>query len=332
MAANLTPQYLKAEEQYRRAQTLTEELQWLEVMFRELPKHKASEKMQMDLKTRISKLKKEIETQKSKPVKVPGVHIPRQGCGTVIVIGGPNAGKSSLLAAITRAKPEIAPYPYTTREPAPGMMTWEDVSVQIVDTPPITADHFPSYLNNLIRAADLVLLLVDLGSDDCIDDTQAVLQHFVESKTRLGRQTMLDEEDVGVSYTQTIVVPNKIDLPEAADRLALVHELCPIDLEEFTISIETGTNMAELKERIYRALDVIRVYTKLPNKKEPDMDKPYTMKRGGTLLDVAELVHKDVAENLKHARIWGSNIIPASTIKGDYVLSDKDIVEIHVNT
>ncbi len=109
----------------------------------------------------------------------------------MIVIGGPNAGKSSLLAAITRAKPEIAPYPYTTREPAPGMMTWEDVSVQIVDTPPITADHFPSYLNNLIRAADLVLLMIDMGSDDCIDDTQAVLQHFVDSKTRLGRQTML---------------------------------------------------------------------------------------------------------------------------------------------
>lgn len=333
MAANLTPQYLKAQEQYRRAATPDEELRWLEVMLREIPKHKASEKMQVELKTKISKTRKEAEALRGRPVKTSSqeVAIPRQGAGTILILGGPNAGKSSLLAALTRAKPEIAPYPFTTRLPQPGMMTWEDVTVQLIDTPPVTADNLPPYLLGMLRGANLAVLLVDLGSDDGIEECQAALDKFQETKSRLGKESALDEEDMGLSHTQTIVVVNKIDLPEAAERLALLHELCPLDFPEYQISTTTGQGIEELRQVIYRALDVIRIYTKQPNKKEPDMDKPYVLPNGGTLLDVAELVHKDLAENLKHARIWGTDIIPGSTIKGDYVLHDRDVVEIHAN-
>jgi len=333
MAANLTPQYLKAQEAYRRSATADEELKWLEVMLREIPKHKASEKMQVELKTKISKTRKEAEAIRGRPVKTSSqeVSIPRQGAGTILILGGPNAGKSSLLAALTRAKPEIAPYPFTTRLPQPGMMTWEDVTVQLIDTPPVTADNLPPYLLGMLRGANLAILLVDLGSDDGIEECQAALDKIQETKSRLGKESALDEEDMGLSHTQTIVVVNKIDLPEAADRRALLHELCPLDFPEYQISTTTGQGIEELRQIIYRALDVIRVYTKLPNKKEPDMDKPYIIRNGGTLLDVAELVHKDLAENLKHARIWGTGIIPGSTIKGDYVLHDRDVVEIHAN-
>ncbi|MDX1962922.1 MAG: GTPase [Pirellulales bacterium] len=329
MAANLTPQYLKAEEQYRRASDPQEELQWLEVMFRELPKHKASEKMQMDLKTKMSQLRKELGAAKKIPKKVPGNVIPRQGAGTVVLFGGPNSGKSSLLAALTRAQPEIAPYPFTTRQPQPGMMTWEDVTVQLIDTPPITADVLDSGFVNLLRGADLAALVVDLGNDDGIEECQAVVQRFVDGKTRLGRKTCLDEEDVGIAYTQTVVVANKIDAAGAADRLELLHELCPLDLVEYQVSATERTGLEELRHAFYHALDVIRVYSKSPTKKEADFDRPYTVKKGSTLADVAELVHKDLAENLSHARIWGANINPASTIKADYVLADKDIVELH---
>lgn len=330
MAANLTPQYLKAEEQYRRASDPTEELHWLEIMYRELPKHKASEKMQMDLKTRLSKLRKEIEGAKKAPKKVIGVNIPRQGAGTAIILGGPNTGKSSLLAALTRAQPEIAPYPFTTRQPQPGMMAWEDVSVQLIDTPPITVDVFDPAVGNLLRGADVALFTVDLANDDGIEEFQAALNRFAEGKTRLGKTTRLDEEDVSIAFTQTLLVANKCDAPGAADRLALLHEFCPTEFTEFVVSAEQKTGLDELRNAIYAALDVIRVYSKLPNKKEPDLDKPYTLRRGGTLADVAALVHKDLAENLSHARIWGANINPASTIKADYELSDKDVVEIHV--
>lgn len=330
MPANLTPQYHKAEEAYRRAATPEEELQWLQVMLREMPKHKGTDKLQADLKQKISDAKKLVEKQAATAKKSAQPRIPHQGAGRAVIIGGPNAGKSSLLKALTRATPEVAPFPFTTREPQPGMMPWEDVQVQLIDTPPITADVFDPYTQALMRGADLVLLMVDLGEDSGIDDLQAVLERVGQTKTRLGNETALDEEDVGVSMTKTFLVPNKIDLPEAADRLALLHEFCPLDFEEHPISAEHGINLEELRNAIYHALDVVRVYTKSPTKKEPDYDKPYTLRRGRTLLDVAELVHRDFAENLKYARVWGEHIHPGSQVKGDYVLHDKDVVELHV--
>lgn len=331
MAANLTPQYHKAEEAYRRATTPEEELEWLQVMFREMPKHKATDKLQADLKQKMSEVRKLIEKHAAAAKKAAQPKIPHQGAGRVVIIGGPNAGKSSLLKALTRATPEVAPFPFTTREPQPGMMPWEDVMVQLIDTPPITADVFDPYVQSLMRGADIIVLMANLGDDEGIDDLQAVLAKIAETKTRLGKETYLDQDDVGVSYTKTLFVPNKFDLPEAKDRLTLLHEFCDLDFEEHPIATEHGIGLEELRNTIYQALDVVRVYTKSPTKKDPDYDKPYTVRRGGTLLDVAEKVHRDFAENLKYARVWGSHIHPASQVKGDYVLHDKDVVELHVS-
>lgn len=329
MPANLTPQYLKAEAEYRRAGTAEEELQCLEVMLREVPKHKGTDKLQAELKQKISKAKKEVAQFKAKGKRTSGVRIPRQGAGRAILIGGPNAGKSQLLRSLTRATPEVAPYPFTTREPLPGMMPWEDVMVQLIDTPPITADVFDPVTQGLIRGAELALLLVDLGSDDGIEQLQQVLEHLNSTKTRLGQETCLDEEDLGVSYTQAFLVPNKIDLAEAPDRLQLLHEFCPLEFTEYVISAAHGSGLETLRDAVYQALDVVRVYTKLPTHKEPDYERPFTLRRGGTLLDIAELIHKDVASNLKFARVWGTAVHPGTTVKGDYVLHDKDVVEVH---
>ncbi|HJT33090.1 MAG TPA: GTPase [Pirellulales bacterium] len=243
MAANLTPQYLKAEEAYRRAATSEEELKWLEVMLREMPKHKASEKLQADLKQKISRAKKDAEAERKSGKKTHGVRIPRQGAGTGVLLGGPNAGKSQLLAALTRATPEIAPYPFTTRAPQPGMMPWHDVMVQLIDLPPITKDFMEPYVQGLIRSADVAVLAVDLGSDDGIEQLQDVLDRMAATKTRLAKTSSLDEDDVGISYTHTLLAANKIDLPEAAERLSLLHELCPLDFEEYAISALNGTGL-----------------------------------------------------------------------------------------
>ncbi|WP_254513217.1 GTPase [Anatilimnocola floriformis] len=329
MPANLTPQYHKAEEEYRRAQTPEDELRCLEVMLREIPKHKGTDKLQAELKAKISRAKADVETAKKTKKSGPSLKLPRQGAGRVVLLGGPNAGKSSLLKAVTRATPEIAPYPFTTREPQLGMMPWEDISVQMVDTPPITADVFDSTLLGLIRGSDLVLLMVDLGADEGTEQLQAVLDQLQGSKTRLAKESYLDEEDIGLSFTKTILVLNKIDDPAAADRIALMREFIQLDFEEHQISAEAGTGVDGLKNAVAKALDFVRVYTKLPHKKEADYDKPFTLRRGGTVMDVAELIHHDVAENFKHARIWGTNINPASIVKGDYVVSDKDVLEIN---
>ncbi|MDO5553051.1 MAG: TGS domain-containing protein [Planctomycetia bacterium] len=333
MAANLTPQYLKAEENYRRATTPEEELKWLQIMFAEIPKHKASEKMQMMLKTKMSDVRKEMEQSRSAGKKggaAKSFKIPRQGAGTCIVIGGPNAGKSQLLAAMTKARPEVAPYPFTTNAPMPGMMPWNDVFVQLIDTPPITPDFLEPYLLGYLRGADLVLLMLDLGDDDGITQCQDVLNRIAATKTRLARESGLDEDDVGLSYTKTFLVPNKIDVPDAEERLELFHELCSTNFDEFKISATEGTGLEELRDAIYKTMNVVRVYTKQPTQKEPDRDRPFTVRQGDTVLDLAEQIHKDYVEKFKFGRVWGEAVHDGTVVKGDYVIREGDVVEIHV--
>src|SRR5687768_9049809 len=184
MAANLTPQYLEAEAEYKKAQTAEERLACLKKMYSLLPKHKASEKLQADLKTKMSEAREEAEKERKSPKKV-GVSykVPKQGAGQYIIVGAPNAGKSRLLSRLTRAAPEVAPYPFTTREPHAGMMEWEDVRVQLIDTPPITADYMEGYLSSMVRSADAALLLVDLGDDDGPFAAEAVLERLAHTKT-----------------------------------------------------------------------------------------------------------------------------------------------------
>ncbi len=333
MAANLTPQYLKAEDNYRRAQTPEEELKWLQIMFAEIPKHKASEKMQMMLKTKMSEVRKDMEQSRLSGKKggaAKSFKIPRQGAGTVIVLGGPNSGKSQFVCSMTKATPEVAAYPFTTKVPTPGMMPWNDVFVQLIDTPPITSDFIEPYMYGYVRGAELVLLMVDLGDDDGIQACADVLNRLQTTKTRLAAESGLDEEDVGLSYTKTFVVANKIDLPDAADRLALFHEFCPLDFTEFVISSTGMTGIEELRDAIYQSMNAIRVYTKQPQKKEADRDKPFTVKQGDTVLDLAEMIHKDYVAKFKFGRVWGSAVHDGTVVKGDYVINEGDVVEIHV--
>lgn len=330
MAANLTPQYLKAEEQYRRATTTEEEIQFLEVMLREIPKHKASEKMQSELKQKLSRAKKDLESERKSGKKSHGVRIPRQGAGTAVLVGAPNAGKSQLVCRLTRATPEVAPYPFTTRTPQPAMMPWEDVMVQLIDAPPITRDFIEPHMLGLIRGADVALFVVDVGHDEGIEGAQELLERLDATKTRLASTSYLDENDIGLSYTKTLLVANKFDLPEAEERLGLLLELCPLELPICNVSAEQGEGLEALRTAIYEALEVVRVYSKLPTAKSADFDRPFTLRRGGTVVEMAEQVHRDFVEKLKYARVWGSGVHDGTVVKGDHPLEDRDVVELHV--
>ncbi len=209
------------------------------------------------------------------------------------------------------------------------MMPWEDVAVQLIDTPPITLDFMESFMQGLIRGADLVLLVADLGNDEGIEQCQDALDRLQSTKTRLNVDSFLDETDIGVSHSRTFLVANKSDAADYADRLDLFHELCPWEFREFQVSAESGAGLEELRNAIYESLDVVRVYTKSPQEKKRDYERPYTIRRGQTLCDVAEQIHQDFAQQLKFARVWGRQVHDGTHVKGDYVPCDKDVVELH---
>lgn len=330
MAVNLTPQYLEAEAEYKRAQTAEERLECLKRMWALVPKHKASEKLQAELKTKLSEAREAVEREKKSPKKAGVSHkIPRQGAGQVILLGGPNTGKSRLLTRLTRATPEVAPYPFTTREPHAGMMEWEDVRVQLIDTPPITADYLEGYLSSMVRSADACVLLVDLGDDDGPFAADAVLERLAQVKTILIGQVPMTNEDPSIHHTKTLLVANKADLPGAADRLDVVREMFGSRFPVHVLDAESGTGLEDVRTAIYRMLNVIRVYSKKPGK-PPDMAAPFTCPAGSTVLQLAEIVHRDFAEKLKSARIWGTGVYDGQTVTRDHVLNDKDVVELHV--
>jgi ribosome-interacting GTPase 1 len=329
MAVNLTPQYLEAEAEFKRAQTAEERLECLKKMWQLVPKHKASEKLQAELKTKISETKEEVERDTKNPKKV-GVSykIPKQGAGQVILLGGPNAGKSRLLTRLTRATPEVAPYPFTTREPHAGMMEWEDVRVQLVDTPPITADYLEPYVSSMVRSADACVLMLDLGDDDGPFATETVIERLAGVKTQMVGTPPTEIPDPTIHYGKTLLVANKVDQPGAQDRLEIVREMFAQRFPIHVLDAESGNGLEEVRTAIYRVLNVIRVYSKRPGK-PADMDSPFTCPAGSTVAEMAERVHKDFATTLKSARIWGTGVFDGQTVTRDHVLHDKDVVELH---
>jgi ribosome-interacting GTPase 1 len=329
MAVNLTPQYLEAEAEYKRAQTAEERLECLKRLWSLVPKHKASEKLQAELKTKLSETREEVERERKSPKKG-GVSykIPHQGAGQVLILGAPNAGKSRLLTRLTRATPEVAPYPFTTREPHAGMMEWEDVRVQLVDTPPITADYLEGYLSSMVRSADGALLLLDLGDDDSPFATEAVLERLTQVKTVLTGTPSGASEDPSIHYTKTLLAANKLHAPGAADRLPIVQEMFGERFPIHALDAESGDGLEELRTLIYRMLNVIRVYSKKPGT-PADMESPFTCPAGSTVQQMAERIHRDVAEKLKSARIWGTGVFDGQTVTRDHVLHDKDVLELH---
>ena len=316
MPANLTPQYLEAEKRFKQATDNQEKIEALEEMMATIPRHKGTEKLQADLKKKMSGLRKESEQQK-KGGRRDFYVVEREGARQLALVGAPNSGKSQLIRALTHATPEVADYPYTTRNPIPGMLVFENVRLQLVDLPPISPEYTESWVAQVIRNVDAVLWIIDLSDDDVLDRLE---------ETR----TFLADAKVDLQSMKVLMVGNKKDAPGAGERLEIVREVYRDQFPMAAISAASSdsTELEAFKRGVYDFLDVVRVYTKAPGKK-PDYTDPYVVARGSTVLDVAEKVHRDFVENLKYARVWGQNKVDGIMVPRDFAIAEGDVLELH---
>jgi hypothetical protein len=329
MPANLPPQYSKAEEEFRKAATPAERLEKLREMFRLLPKHKGTEKLQSDLKTKISRAKDDLEGAKSGAKKAGVSHrVPKDGAGQVVLVGAPNSGKSALISALTNARPEVAPYPYTTRAPYPGMMHWEDIRVQLVDLPPIDDDFMEPWVPTIVRCADAALLIADLSSDDVTDSVEMVLNRLSKVSTELVGDLPSDMEDETIQHVKTIMIANKSDSDGSMERLEILREWYGNRFPIMAVSANDGFGLDDLRKVSYDCLGVMRVYTKVPGKLA-DRANPFTLPLGSMVIELAREVHRDFEQTLKFAKVWGSSAFDGQTVKRDHELHDGDLVELH---
>lgn len=324
MPTNVTPEYERADRAFRAASTDDEKLTCLREMLSTVPKHKGTEKLQADIKRRISQLRKG-QTKKGKSRSVDPFHLPKSGAGQVILVGLPNVGKSSLVAAATNATVKVADYPFTTAMPVPGMWRHDDVQIELVDTPPITADHMPTGMMGAVRLADIICIMVD-AAGALLDQSETALAVLADRGVTL-RSAACSDLGEGHRSTQCgLIVAARSDLADPAD-IATLRDLYAGSLEVWPISTITGEGLDALFERLWQLLSVIRVYTKLPGK-SADYDKPYTLSIGSTVADLARQIHRELPAKMKFARIWGQGRYDGQQVHRTEVLRDKDVVEI----
>ena len=325
MPANLTPDYLEAERRFKSAKATEDKIAALEEMMATIPRHKGTEKMQAELKRRLSKLRAE---QSRRPASRIGIihRVDKEGAGQVVMVEPPNSGKSLLVRRLTHAMPEVADYPFTTRVPMPGMMPFEDVQVQLVDLPPVHPDFPESWLYQIIRNADAALLVVDLSDPDLLEDLETTLGQVANAKVQLDQAEFPNVP--GWLRKRTLLVANKIDVTGAPEDLDILRDLYGERFVLTRTSAETGEGLDSLRRAVFELLEVIRVYTKAPGKKLERV-APYILKRGSRLIDLAGHVHQDFLAQLKYARLWREGRFDGQMVNRDHVLEDKDVVELH---
>jgi hypothetical protein len=324
MPANLTPAYHKAEEVFRQARTATEKIAALEEMYATLPKHKGTEKIQADIRRRMAKLREAGEQGKAH-AGVDRFHVDKHGAGQFVLIGTPNAGKSALVGALTKAHVNVAPYPFATHGPVPGMMPYEDIQIQLVDLPPVTAEGMAPGMMGTVRAADGILVCVDLAAPDLLDQVDVCLK-VLEGRGVVPAGRAAPEAGQAM---RMILVGTKVDLPGAAENFEALKELHANLAPMAAVSAQTLQGMGEVPRLCFRLLGIVRVYSKEPGK-PPDMKLPFILPQGSTVLDMAAAIHRDIAQNLKRARIWGANTYQGQAVNRDHVLADRDVIELHV--
>jgi len=323
MPTNAGPEYKKAEEAFRAAKTVDEKITRLEDMIALLPKHKGTDHLYADLKRRMSKLQKQQESYGRKGGAGPALGFEKEGAAQVILVGAANSGKSSILGALTNATPDIGEYPFSTHAMHPGMVQFEDIQIQLVDTPPVTPEFMPTHLLSVVRGTEAALLVADLSVDSLLDDLEAVFQAF-----EMRHVTFVAEQNEDRDQIRCRLIANRLDAPGADARLDLLREMVGGRFHILPLSIRDPEAVGRLPRMLFEWLGVVRVYTKAPGKR-PELAKPYTVFAGQNVGDICSLIHKDFLQNLRFARMWRGSDKPITVSKHE-IVQDRDILELHL--
>ena len=328
MPTNLPPDYYKVEEQFKAATDPAEKIELLEEMMSKIPKHKGTDHLRADLRRKLSKLKAGGGKKSAAARQSSVYNISKEGAGQIVVLGPPNAGKSSLVAAQTNADPEVSPAPFSTWGPTPGMMAIDNIQVQLIDTPPLNPEHVEADMFNLVRKCDLVLVLVDLHANpdeqlmaamDLLTQQRVVPDHLAEQFADSERRYF---------FKPCLVLANKCDDDADDELFEIFRELLEGDCPMLPVSVTTGRNIDQMKQTIYDKLEIMRVYSQAPGEKA-QLHLPFVLPIGSTVEEFAGKVHQDFAQNLKSARVWGkSAAFEGQTVSREHVLQDGDIVEL----
>ena len=338
MPTNVTAEYKKAEEAFRKARDPRERLECLREMMRTIPRHNGTEHLQADIKSRIKQLTEEISAPKKGGRRSGPSHVVRpDGAAQVALLGPPNSGKSSLHARLTGSRTEIGPWPFTTQVPVPGMFPHADVHFQLVDLPPVTDEYMEPWLAAALQPADAALLVIDVDAPECVEQVPALMARLAERKVFLrarwpglpGAEPRSDDSDDPFRLDlPTLLVANKCDLDPDPDEVRVLEELLGLRFPAMSVSATTGAGLEALGPFLMRALDIVRVYSKSPGK-PVDRDRPFAVRRGDTVIDVARRVHQDIARDFRFARVWGAGVFDGQQVGPDHPVEDGDIVELH---
>ena len=290
MPINAGYAYQVAEDKYYKANTDIEKLAALEEMLATIPKHKGTEVQQMGIKKKISKLKELMKSRKGAKGSGGGMRVIKEAEVMVGIIGETNSGKSKLLTDLTKAKPDIANYEFTTTMPVSGIMDYEGAKIQLVEIP----SFFDPQSKGIMRLMEVLVVLIDLTKDPK-EQEKMILEHLEGSN--INKPLLFVNTKVGI--------------------------------KKFEGFSEVGTDdLKKVKKRIFELTGKIRVFSKRPGG-PIDKETAILVNPGATIIDVCNRIHKSMAKSFKYAKIWGKGKYKGQQVSAKFKVSDKDIVEIH---
>lgn len=333
------------------------------------------------VKAKIAALKKREATRARSTGKSDGYDVRKTGDATVILLGFPSVGKSTLLNRLTNAASRVGAYDFTTLTVIPGVMPYRHAKIQILDVPGVVAGAASGRgrgkeVLSVIRSCDLVLMLLDINHlesyevlrrevydtgirmneekpdvrikrkprggiqvgktvrlPELDDETiKSILKELsianadVLIRTPINADQLIDVIEGNKKYIPAIIVINKVDLA-TPEQLAEGKRRFP---DAIFIAASRDSNVEVVKERIYERLGLINIYLKEIGKK-PDLEVPLIMRRGCTIEDVCNRLHRDFVTKFRFARVWGRSAkFDGQVLQLDHLLQDGDILELHI--